>query len=244
MEEQSFKLNVYDNAVGNNIFNCQKGEKYCKSMISKLVFYDRREILDMHSQHMLDRNFVYDISTLTPKKFLQDNEKVDRVIPLESKWIAVFFADKKTKEVIKNKVMYVSSDGDGYFSADVDSALNGIVPEEVYLQYKRNNPNGLMFLDERYNDGSHDEFLKKLNDIAREKYTPILSQFIGKPDLKLEDLSEIISAGFKKIKEDPEAYENARTLDFIYCQLGIEDIIEFDKKYNEKHAGTQPGNNE
>ncbi len=244
MEEQSFKLDIYDNKVCNNLFNCQKDEKYCKSMISKLVFYDRDEILDMHSRKMQDRNFVYDVSTLEPREFLQKQEKVDRVVPLESHWIAVFFADKKTKQTILNKVMYIASDGDGYFSDDVESALKGIVPEEIYLKYKRNNPNGLLMLDERYSDGTHDDFLKKMNDIAREKFTRILAKMVKKPDFVLEDLSAIISDGFRKRKEDPEAYEHARLLDFIYWQLGIEKIVEFDKKYNEKYFGSQPNGEE
>ena len=243
MEEQSFKLDIYDMKVSNNLFNCQKDEKYCKSMISKLVFYDRNEILDMHAKQMSDRNFVYDVSRLQPKDFLQKNEKVDRVIPLESHWIAVLFADKKTKQVITDKVMYIASDGDGYFSEDIESALNGIVPEEIYLRYKSNNPNGLLLLDERYNDGTHDDFLKKMNDIAREKFTELLSRMVDKPDLTLEDLSDIISDGFKNKKENPEAYEQAKLLDFIYWQLGIEQIVEFDKKYYEKHSGSQPGEN-
>lgn len=244
MEEQSLKLDIYDIKVSDNLFNCQKDEKYCKSMISKLVFYDRNEILDMHSKHMQSRDFVYDVSTLEPKSFLQSNEKVDRVIPLESKWIAVIFADKKTKQIIANKVMYVSSDGDGYFSSDLDSALRGVVPEEIYLRYKRDNPNGILLLDEKYTDGSHDEFLKKMNDIAREKFTELLSKIVGKPDLTLEEFIEIISEGFKNKKEDPEAFERARTLDFICWQLGIEKIVDFDKKYNEKLMGSQPGEND
>ena len=244
MEEKSYKLDMYNDRVCNNLFNCQKDEKYCKSMVSKLVFYDRNEILGMHSKHMSERNFVYDVSTLEPVEFLQKGEKVDRVIPLESHWIAVFFADKKTKEIIPNKVMYIASDGDGYFSSDVESALNGIVPEEIYLQYKRNNPNGLLLLDERYSDGTHDEFLKKMNDIAREKFTDLMAKMIGKPDLVLEDVSSIVSEGFKRKKEDPDAYEFARLLDFIYWQLGIENIVEFDKKYAEKQSKNQPGSEE
>ena len=221
LEEQSFKLDIYDMKVSNNLFNCQKDEKYCKSMISKLVFYDRNEILDMHAKQMSDRNFVYDVSRLQPKDFLQKNEKVDRVIPLESHWIAVLFADKKTKQVITDKVMYIASDGDGYFSEDIESALNGIVPEEIYLRYKSNNPNGLLLLDERYNDGTHDDFLKKMNDIAREKFTELLSRMVDKPDLTLEDLSDIISDGFKNKKENPEAYEQAKLLGTMLRDLNI-----------------------
>lgn len=244
MEEQSFKLDIYNKKVCDNLFNCQKDEKFCRSMVSKLVFYNREEILDMHSKHMQDRDFVYDVSTLQPVEFLQKNEKVDRVIPLESHWIAVFFADKKTKQVILNKVMYIASDGDGYFSEDVESALNGIVPEEIYLKYKSNNPNGLLLLDERYKDGTHDEFLKKMNDIARAKFTRLLADIVGKPDLVLEDLSAIISKGFKNKKENPEEYEQARLLDFIYWQFGIDLIVDFDKKYSEKQSDSQPGDTE
>ena len=244
MQEKSFKLDIYDNKVCNNLFNCQKDEKFCRTMISKLVFYDRDEILDMHSRHMQDRNFVYDVSTLQPVEFLQKNEKVDRIIPLESRWIAVFFSDKKTKQVIPNKVMYIASDGDGYFSEDTESALKGIVPEEIYLKYKSNNPNGLLLLDERYSDGTHDDFLKKMNDVAREKFTRLFEGIVDKPDFVLEDLSAIISKGFKNKNENPEEYEQAKLLDFIYWQLGIEAIIDFDKKYYEKYANTQPGEGE
>ena len=244
MEKKSYKLNNYSNRVSNGIFNCQKGEKFCKSMISKLVFYDRNEILDMHYKHLTDVNFDYDNITLEPVEFLEKDEKVEKVIPLESKWIAVIFANKKTKQIIPNKIMYIASDGDGYFSSNVDSALKGIVPEEIYLKYKRNNPNGLLLLDKKYYDGTHDEFLKKMNDAARESLTKDLAMLVDKPDLVLEDLDSIISEGCKKMKEDPEAHEFALFLDFVCLQLGVYEVIKFDKEYAEKQVKKQPDSGE
>ena len=142
--ENNFKLDIYNNSVCNSLYNCQKDEKYCKSMVSKLVFYDRDEILDRHSKSLTDKNYKYSVDDLPKKSFLGPKEKVLKVIPLESSWIAVLFADKKTGELIKDKVMYISSDGEGYFSSDLESALNGIVPDEMYCKFVEDNPNNVL----------------------------------------------------------------------------------------------------
>ena len=100
MEGRTFKLDIYDNRVCNNLYSCDKDEKYCKSMISKLVFFDRDELLQMHADSLMNRDFKYDVSTLKTVPFLEKNEKVEKVVPLEGHWFAVFFYDKKTKEII------------------------------------------------------------------------------------------------------------------------------------------------
>ena len=243
MENRTFKLDIYDNKVCNNLYSCDKDEKYCKSMISKLVFFDRDEILQMHADSIMNREIKYDVSTLKTVPFLEKNEKVERVVPLEGHWIAVFFADKNTKEVINNKVMYISSDGDGYFSDNVECALKGTVPEEIYAIYVKENPNGLLILDRKFKEDDYSESRKKLYDIARSEITRLFANFLGNPDIKLEDLESIISDGFRH-KEDKEKFEKVKLLDFLYCQTIAEKIIDFDKKYNEYHSASEPGEKE
>ena len=45
-------------------------------MISKLVFFDRDEILQMHADSLMNRDFKYDVSTLQAVPFLEKNENV------------------------------------------------------------------------------------------------------------------------------------------------------------------------
>ena len=243
MENKTFKLDIYDNRVCNNLYNCDKDEKYCKSMISKLVFFDRDEILQMHADSLMNREIKYDVSTLQTVPFLEKNEKVERIVPLEGHWLAVFLSDKKSKEIIKDKVMYISSDGDGYFSSNVDCALKGTVPDEVYAIYIRENPNGLVFLDRKFKPDDYSESRKKLYDIAREEITKIFANFLDNPEIKLEDIHPIISEGFRN-KSDEENYKKVKLLDFLYCQTIAETIIEFDKKFNEFHSSSEPGEKE
>ena len=100
LEEISLKLDIYNNNICDNLFNCAKDDKYCKSMISKLVFYDRDQILQMHADSLMNRDFKYDVSTLQVVPFLGKNEKVAKIVPLEGHWIAVFFLDKN-KNILK-----------------------------------------------------------------------------------------------------------------------------------------------
>lgn len=243
MENKTFKLDIYDNKVCNNLYNCEKDEKYCKSMISKLVFFDRDEILQMHADSLMNRDFKYDVSTLNTVSFLEKNEKVEKIVPLEGHWIAVFFSDKKSKELITNKVMYISSEGDGYFSDNTECAINGKVPEEVYVRFIRENPNGLLFLDRIFKEDDFSVSRKKLYDIAREEITRLFANFLDNPDIKLEDLHPIIVEGFRN-RADKEKFEKVRLLDFLYSQTIAEKIIEFDKKYNEFHSSSEPGEKE
>ena len=197
----------------------------------------------MHADSLMNRNFKYDVSTLNTVSFLEKNEKVEKIVPLEGHWIAVFFSDKKSKELIKNKVMYISSEGDGYFSEEVEPSINGKVPEEVYVRFIRENPNGLLFLDRIFKEDDFSETRKNLYDIAREEITRLFANFLDNPDVKLEDLHSIIVEGFRH-REDKEKFEKVRLLDFLYSQTIAEKIIDFDKKYSEFHSSSEPGEKE
>ena len=59
----------------------------------------------------------------------------------------------------------------------------------------------------------------------------------------MEDIHSIISEGFRN-KSDEENYKKVKLLDFLYCQTIAETIIEFDKKYNEFHSSSEPGEKE
>ena len=71
----------------------------------------------------------------------------------------------------------------------------------------------------------------------------MFANFMDNPDIKLEDLESIITDGFRH-KEDKENFEKVKLLDFLYCQTIAEKIIEFDKKYNEHHSASEPGEKE
>ena len=243
INERIYKLDFYNNKVSNALYKCAEGESYCKSMISKLVFYDRDEIIKMHSDSLMKRNVKYDVSELQTISCVDQNEKIERVVPLEGHWIAVFFADKKTEELITNKVMYISSEGDGFVSDNIDCALNGTAPDEVYAAFVKVNPNALVVLDRKFEKDDFSESRKKLYDIARAEITDIFASVLGNPDIKLEDLHAIIREGFKN-KEDEVNYEKARLLDFMYSNTIVDAIIEFDQKYNEYHASKQPRDGE
>ena len=243
MDNQTYKLDIYDKLTYSRISNCQKGEKYCAQMIPKLVFYDRNQILDMHAASLTKDGVEYDISKLKPNKFLDMSEKVTRILPLESKWIAVLFENKQTGEPILDKVMYISPNGDGYFSSDVQTAVKSGIPEEIYVRFIRDDPNGLWMIDKKYFDGTHLEFEKKLNDAAREVVTKIFADLLDNPEIKLEDLYPMIVEGLRH-REDEEKLSQIRFIDFAYAQFRIEEIINFDKNYEKRKEATQFGEGE
>ena len=50
--------------------------------------------------------------------------------------------------------------------------------------------------------------------------------------------------GYHNSVLEKENFEKAKLLDFLYCQTIAEKIIEFDKKYNEHHSASEPGEKE
>ena len=40
IDQQVYKLNIYDNKVCNALFNCAESQKYCRAMIKKLTMSD------------------------------------------------------------------------------------------------------------------------------------------------------------------------------------------------------------
>ena len=61
--------------------------------------------------------------------------------------------------------------------------------------------------------------------------------------LILEDIYPMIRNGFSN-KAKCDDFERIKTLDFLYNQTIADDIIEFDKKYEEVHSTKQPNKNE
>ena len=234
IDKNKYKLDIYDNKVANNLFSCDDDEKYCKSMLKKLVFYDRTAVLDLHMHSIMEKNVKYDINTLDVISPLDKDESYEKVIPLDKNWIGVFFCNKKTKQRIDNKMMYISPDGDGFVTDDTKSALNGYVPEYVYEEYVKDYPYGRIDIDQKYLDGSHDEFLKKLYDIVRSQMTDIFAKLFDNPNIKLEEVMDIVKEGLKK-DTNSEEYKTCRTADDIFYHFGMDYIIDFDKKYYERH---------
>ena len=79
IDERIYKLDFYNNKVSNALFKCADGENYCKSMISKLVFYDRDEIIKMHSDSLMKRIVKYDVSELQTISCVDQNEKIKQI---------------------------------------------------------------------------------------------------------------------------------------------------------------------
>lgn len=239
LERQRIKLDIYDNKVCNALYKCQDGERFCKSMASKLVFYDSQEILFMHSESINKHDQKYDISKLKKVEFLESGEKVEKVVSLESHWIAVLISNKKEKKTSYKKILYVSPDGEGYFSDDFESANKGLVSENVLVEYAYDYPNGIYRLGERFFDGKHNEFLKSYYDAMRKKITQIFADILDNPSIKLEDIYPMIVEGLKD-KENKEKFNFAKFLDFAYSQFLIDEIIKFEKEYADLVSKKQP----
>lgn len=244
IDKQVYKLNIYDNKVGNALYKCSEDEKYCRAMIKHLVFFDNAQVLDLHAKSLSRKDAVYDIASLKPLSFHSENEDVARVIPLDRHWLAVFFKDKKTGNFIEGKAMYVSHDGEGYISDEIAPALNGYVPEEVYLKNLEVNPISYASLHDKYFDGTHDEFLGVFFAKARQVVTKYIvdivkglgdkvqdSMLFGKENISLEDIQETIKIEFaKKVKSDN--FETYQLLDMIYSFFHGDKIIALSNQYS------------
>ena len=243
IDKQVYKLNIYDNKVCNALYKCATDERYCRAMIKHLVFFDHAQVLDLHAKSLSHKDAVYDIANLKPLQFHEENETVAKVIPLDRHWLAVFFKDKKTGVINEEKVMYVSNDGEGFISDEIVPALNGYVPEDVYLKNLEVNPISYAGLHDKYFDGTHDEFLGVFFAKARQVVTKYIVDIIrglgdkvqdsvlyGKENISLEDIQETIKVEFaKKVKSDN--FESYQLLDMIYSFFHGDKIIALSNQY-------------
>lgn len=242
IDKRVYKLDIYDHKLCNNLYNCKKDEKYCKSMLKKLVFYPEKDILDMHS-NQLNHNAEYDVSILTPINYLDADEVYAQVLPLENNWIGILVKNKKTGEINNQKLMYVSGWGEGYLTDEIEPALNGNVPESVYFQYLEDDPRTFASLDPKYLDGAHDEFLSRFYGKARELVTNIFLSILSdqrrngenidlttRKDITLEDIRNLIDIEFKRkpLGDDFEFYQG---LDMIFEFYNCENLIKLSNRY-------------
>lgn len=241
IDKKHYKFDKHNEKLMNLFYDCFKTEKSCKIMAKNLVFYDRDEIDEMHSQNMMSKA-DYDISKLEPIPFLNDGEKINKVVPLDKGWIGALIENKKTQNLVK--VMYISHEGEGYLSDNVEDALNSTVPEEVYFEDASQIFNAYIGLDEKYKDGKHDEFLRKYYAISRKTLTDFFAQVIKNDEtlvrnfgdgnggnITIEEIIEKVNAEFRK-KEKCEEFEHYQTLDLLCSMFGVEKIAEIDRKYN------------
>lgn len=242
IDNKPYKLDAYNNKLMDIFFGCDKSENNCKLMENRLVFYDRKEILDMHA-NSLTMNAKYDVSNLKTIPFLEENEKVSKIIPLDKHWLAAFIEDKKSHALL-NKAMYISPSGDGYLSDNIDSIETACVPEEVYLEDVKEVPTSFVWLDEKYADGNHDEFLKKYYAVARKSATNVLNEIIkgiasenaefelaGCDNISIEEILEGIRKEFSKEQKSPY-FSFYQTLDFACEMLLVDTLVQLDRKYN------------
>lgn len=242
IDNKPYKLDVYNIKLSNLIFKCSESEKYCKSMASKLVFYERDKVLDLHAKNLCDR-VPYNIDTLEKLEFLNKGEVVDRVVSLDKYWLAALIKNKKTNEPILNKVMYISPNGEGYLSDEIEPVFNGYVPEEVYLKDATEVPRAINWLHDKYQDGTHNEFMKKYAEASRTFAERVLNNLIkgagakilndelkNKEKISLEEIIEAVKTEFKR-KPRGEDFDLYYMLDMILFNFDAEGIIEMQKKY-------------
>lgn len=245
IDNKVYKLNIYDSKVSNNLYKCADDEKHCKTMLKKLVFYDRNQVVDMHTQSLSQKDEVYDISTLSPVCVLAENEVFDRVVPLDRHWLGVFLKDTKTGEVKDDKVMYISSDGDGYVSDELQPAIEGCVAKSVYLRHLEEDPTSYVRLHDKYFDGTHDEFLSEFFGKVRRIITKLLVSIIKdestnlkneelkiREDITLEDIRDALSVEFSK-KVKSEDFGTYKLIDMLYAFFHCDKIIALSNKYSE-----------
>lgn len=255
IDDKHYKLDIYDVNLSNLIFKCSENKKYCKSMANNLVFYDRDKVLDLHAKHLYDRE-PYNIETLEKLQFLNKGEVVDRVVPLEKYWLAVLLKNQKTNKPIVNKVMYISPNGEGYVSDEIEPALKGIVPEEVYLKDANEVIHAYLWLDKKYQDGTHDEFMKKYASASRDFIEKILGglikseevylsneKFKNKDKISIEDMFEAVKMEFNK-KPHTEDFHFYRALSMMLMTYGAEDVLDMCKKYPENSNEEKTQNSE
>ena len=243
IDKQVYKLDIYDNAICSNLYNCSKDEKYCKAMQRKLVFYDRDQVLDMHVKAVSKKGSIYDIKTLKPLEFLQKDESVERIVPLDWHWLGVFFKDKKTGQIKEDKMMYVSYEGDAYICDEISPALNGCVAESVYLACLDDNPATYAKLDEKYFDGTHNEFLSeyfaRVRDIVTDLCVGIIKdpstlienkEFQMREDINLADIRDAVSIEFRKWPRSAD-FHVYQILDRINAYFNFDQIISLSNQY-------------
>lgn len=251
ISDEHFKLDMHDTRLNNLRFKCQEDENSCKLLAKKLVFYNRDEVLDMHSNSMYKKQ-PYNIELLDKIEFLDKTEIVDRIVPVDRCWLAVLIKNKKTNEPNLNKVMYISPEGNGYLSDEIEPALGGYVPESVYLKDAREIPGGFAWLDKKYQDGTHDEFMKKYVQASRDFIELLMNGLIksvkgdllnkelaSKERITLEEFTKAVEAEFyKKVRGEDFYIYNA--LDIMLVEFGAERIIELSEKYCSNSSEEKP----
>lgn len=242
IDDKPYKLDIYNTRLSNLLFNCSKDEKNCKTLAGKLTFYKRDEILDLHAKHIQNHE-PYSVDKLEKLQFLDKGEAVDRVVSLDKFWIAVLLKKKKTNEAIFNKVMYVSPNGEGYVSDEIEPAFKGFVPESVYLKDASEVPAAFIWLDEKYQNGKHDEFMKNYAIISRDFIEKTLENFIksdginlankelkNKEKITIEDVFETVRIEFRK-KPRGEDFYIYQILDIMLANCGAENVLKLCEKY-------------
>lgn len=259
ISDEQYKLDIHNTRLNNLRFKCREDENSCRLLTKKLVFYRRDDVLDMHSNNLYYEQ-PYDIELLEKIEFLDKMETIDRIVPLDRRWLGVLIKNKKTNEPNLNKVMYISPEGDGYLCDEIEPALNGYVPESVYLKNAREIPGGFAWLDEKYQDGTHNEFMKKYVQASRDfielwanglirsiKDKLLNKEFANKERITLEEFIEAIEIEFrKKVRgEDFYIYES---LDFMLTHFGADRVMKLSEKYcgnpNEEKTQNIENNNE
>lgn len=242
IDDKHYKLDIYNTRLSNLIFRCSEDEQSRKILAGKLVFYDRDKILDLHAKNLYKRE-PYNLENLEKLQFLRNGETVDRVVPLDKFWLAVLLKTKKTNEPIMDKVMYISPNGEAYLCDEIEPVFNGYVPESVYLKDASEVPHAVVWLDDKYQDGTHNEFMKKYVNASRSFAERILvnliksdgvdlvnKEFKNKEKITLENVLEAVRTEYKR-KPRGEDFSFYQILDMMLLTCGAEEILNLEKKY-------------
>ena len=240
--KKGFTLNLYSNSTMKAQYDCSKNPENCEKMLKKLVFFDRDQLIDAHSENVLHSK-PFDIKQIEIIKVLDKNEQFDRVVPLDNGCLGVLIKNKKTGEYV-NKALYILFEGDAYLTDDVSGVQQGYVPDYVYYQNAHDTIYLYGELDKKYFDGNHEKFLENIIEIMKERIAKmIFSPRFGVENISYEEGMALIRRGFRERETNPELFAKAQDADALASAFGatvIEDFYRDHKKDSKLTKTAEP----
>ncbi len=226
-------LNISDRSIQDLLSRCKTNEDSRKKLKSKLQFFDMSELTATFERGQ------YHADGLKEFSLIDENELVDKIIPMESNWLGVALINKETKNLIHGKVLLISPTGQGYITQNTDCFKTGEIPLEIYKLYFEDVPFGHIYIDKKYFDGKHDGFLAQLYDHLKTVLAKEFAKLFNVSNLEFEDIKSVLIKRFKYASTDEEKNE-IKYIDFLYSQYCIELIYDFYSKHNIVDKDKQP----
>ena len=170
------------------------------------------------------------------------NESLEKLIPVGNRWLAVFFKDDLTDKTKEDKVLFISPNGEGYITDDVELAYNKEVPKEVYLKNAGDFLDGFNYLEEKHFDEENRDFLiEYLNKISNKMsectYTLLRMLKIKNRELltRLKDatIEEVFNILYAELEKGPqvEDFEDYNRVAHFLVIHGVSDLIKLRALY-------------